>query len=52
MKQSTIKQTIKKVSHTLIHPGKISSYATKMNLMFTSFIVCKSLFNGENNGMD
>ena len=47
MKRSPIKQTIIMVLHTLNHTGKISSYATKMNIMFKSFIVCKSSLHGE-----
>ena len=45
-----IKQTIIRVLHTLKHTSKISSYATKINLMFISFTICKSLFNGETMG--
>ena len=46
MKRSTVKQTIIRILHILNHTGKISSYATKMNIMFKSFIVCKSSFHG------
>ena len=45
-----VKQTIIRVLHTLKHTGKISIYATKMNLMLKSFTICKSLFNGETMG--
>ena len=45
-----MKQTIIRVLCTSKHTGKISSYATKINLMFKSFNVCKSLFIGETMG--
>ena len=50
MKGSMVKQTIIRVLHTFKHTGKISSYATKINLMFKSFTVCKGLFNKETMG--
>ena len=50
MKISMVKQTIIRVLHILNHTGKILSYATKMNLMFKSFTICKSLFNWETMG--
>ena len=50
MKGSMVKKTVIRVLHTLKHTGKISSYATKINLIFKSFTICKSLFNGETTG--
>ena len=45
-----VKQTIIRALHTLKHTGKISSYAVKINLMFKSFTICKSLFNRKTMG--